>query len=612
MEKRLQQLEDVTIRFAGDSGDGMQITGAQFTNVSALMGNDLGTLPDFPAEIRAPAGSLAGVTSFQIHFSSHEIFTPGEQCDALVVMNPAALKVHLNSLKPHGILMANIEEFKPRNLAMAGFETNPLENDSLSAYQVFPVNMTKLTRDAVKDLKVSAKEAERCKNFFALGMAYWLYQRSMETTIKFIQEKFSKRQEIAEANLRALKAGHNYCENTEQFGSSYKVPPARLRPGRYRNITGTTAAVLGMIAAGQKSGLEVFLGSYPITPASDVLHQLSRYKNFGVRTVQAEDEIASICMAIGAAYGGSLAYTTTSGPGINLKAEAMSLAISVELPLVICDIQRAGPSTGMPTKTEQADLLQVLYGRHGESPIAVLAASRPSDCFNTIYECSRIAIKYMTPVVFLSDLFLAFGAEPWSIPSSADLPPIPMNFRTDPAGFMPFLRHPETLARPWAIPGTPGVEHRIGGIEKEHITGNVSYDPKNHELMCKLRAEKIERISQEIPPTKIEGPESGDLLVVGWGSTYGAIRTASQKKREEGKSVSHVHLRYLNPLPADLGTILYRFEQVLVPELNLGQLIKILRAKYLVPAVGLNKVQGLPFETTEIEAKIDSILRGES
>ncbi|MBI2190593.1 MAG: 2-oxoacid:acceptor oxidoreductase subunit alpha [Planctomycetes bacterium] len=611
MEKVVRQLEDVTIRFAGDSGDGMQITGAQFTNVSALMGNDLGTFPDFPAEIRAPAGSLAGVTSFQVHFSSREIFTPGEQCDALVVMNPAALRVHLGFLRPQGILLVNTEEFKPRNLTMAGYASNPLEDQSLSAYQVFSVNMTKLTREAVKDLKLSVKESERCKNFFALGMAYWLYQRSMEPTVQFIRDKFSKRPELAEANLRALQAGRNYCENTEQFGSSYRVPAAKLRPGRYRNITGTTATVLGMIAAGQKSGLEVFLGSYPITPASEILHQLSRYKNFGVRTVQAEDEIASVCMAIGAAYGGSLAFTTTSGPGVNLKAEAVSLAISVELPLVLCDIQRAGPSTGMPTKTEQGDLLQVLYGRHGESPIAVLAGSRPSDCFDTIYECARIAVRYMTPVVFLSDLFLAFGAEPWMFPSSADLPPIPVRFRTDPEGFQPFQRDLETLARPWAIPGTPGLEHRIGGLEKEHLTGNVSYDPKNHEMMCRLRAEKIEKIAQEIPPTRIDGPESGDLLVVGWGSTYGAIRTATEKKREEGKSVSHVHLRHLNPLPPDLGSILYRFEHVLVPEINLGQLLKVLRARYLVPAVGLNKVQGQPFETTEIEAKIDSILRGE-
>ena len=613
-QKTVQELDSVTIRFAGDSGDGAQTIGAQFTNVSALMGNDLSTLPDFPAEIRAPAGSLAGVSGFQVHFSSEEIFTPGDKLDTLVVMNPAALKVNIDSLKRNGILIANTDNFKPRNLAMAGYEANPLEDGTLDGYQVFNVDMTRLTRDAVKDLGMSNKDADRSKNMFSLGMAFWLYERSMESTINFIKSKFKDKPQVVEANIRLLNAGHNYCENTEIFGASFRVPPAKLRPGKYRNVTGNTALVLGMVAAGQESGLDVFLSSYPITPASDVLEQLSRFKNFGVRTVQAEDEIAAMCMTIGASYGGSLSFTATSGPGFNLKQEALGLATCVELPLVICNIQRAGPSTGMPTKIEQADLLQALYGRHGESPLPVLAASRPSDCFETVYECARIAIKYMTPVICLSDLYLAFGAEPWLIPSSKDLPPISVNFEVNGDGgeFLPYKRDSETLARPWAIPGTKGVEHRIGGLEKQEVTGNVSYDPENHHRMTELRAEKVAGIAAEIPPTRIDGPETGEVLVLGWGSTYGAIRTATQKLRDKGLSVSQVHLRHLNPLPPDLGAILCNFEKVLIPEINMGQLIKVIRDKFLIPAIGFNKVRGNPLDSLELEETIEDLLRGET
>ena len=611
MEKAVKQVEEVTIRFAGDSGDGMQLTGGQFTNVSALMGNDLGTLPDYPAEIRAPVGSLGGVSGFQLHFSSHEILTPGEDCDALIAMNPAALKVNLDGLKRNGILIANADNFKPRNLAMAGYEQSPLEDHSLEGYQTYSVEMTKLTREALKDLGLSHKQADRCKNFFALGMTCWLYHRDMEPSERFIREKFGKKvPEIAEANIRALKAGYNYCINTEQFATSYEVPPAHFPAGKYRNITGNTATVLGMVAAGEKSGLNVFLGSYPITPASEILHLAARYKNFGIFTVQAEDEIAAVCASIGAAYGGALAFTATSGPGLDLKAEAIGLAVSVELPLVIIDVQRAGPSTGLPTKTEQGDLLLACFGRHGESPLPVIAAKQPSDCFETIYECARIATKYMTPVILLSDLYLAFGAEPWRIPSSDALPPIEVEFHTDPEGYQPFSRDPETLARPWVVPGTPGLEHRIGGLEKQVETGDVSYDGENHQAMSLLRAEKIQRIAAEIPPTEVYGPDSGGLLVVGWGSTFGAIRTAVDRKRREGQSVSQVHLRFLNPLPPDLGEILGRFEKVLVPELNFGQLSKILRDRYLVPTESLNRLNAMPFDPGEIGEKIDAVLEG--
>ncbi|MDP6113897.1 MAG: 2-oxoacid:acceptor oxidoreductase subunit alpha [Planctomycetota bacterium] len=610
MEKSVQDLEAVTIRFAGDSGDGMQTSGAQFTNVSALMGNDLGTLPDYPAEIRAPAGSLAGVSGFQLHVSSHEIFTPGEDCDALVAMNPAALNVNLGMLKPNGVLIINTDNFKPRNLAMAGYEENPLENGSLDAYQVYEVEMSRLTRDAVAELGLSNKNAERCKNFFALGMTFWLYQREIQPSIDYINDKFGKKPDVARANILALEAGRNFCENTELFNTSYKIPPAKLRPGRYRNITGNTAIVLGMVAASQKSGLNLFLGSYPITPASDILHVASRYKNFGVRTVQAEDEIAAVSMAIGAAYGGSLAFTATSGPGLALKTEAIGLALIAELPLVVFDIQRAGPSTGLPTKTEQTDLLFAYYGRPGESSIPILAPRQSSDCFDIAYEASRIAVKFMTPVLVLSDLYLAFGAEPWLIPSSEDLPPFDVSFHVDPEGFQPYQRDPETLARPWAVPGTKGLQHRIGGLEKEDGTGNVTYNPDNHHKMCELRTEKVRRIQQEIPTTQIDGPKKGKLLVLGWGSTYGAIRTAVKRKQDEGRSVSHVHLRFLNPLPEDLGSILQNFEKILVPELNLGQLIRIIRDEYLISAIGFSKVRAQPFDCGDIERAIEDALQG--
>jgi len=610
MEKSVQDLEAVTIRFAGDSGDGMQTSGAQFTNVSALMGNDLGTLPDYPAEIRAPAGSLAGVSGFQLHVSSHEIFTPGEDCDALVAMNPAALNVNLGMLKPNGVLIINTDNFKPRNLAMAGYEENPLENGSLDAYQVYEVEMSRLTRDAVAELGLSNKNAERCKNFFALGMTFWLYQREIQPSIDYINDKFGKKPDVARANILALEAGRNFCENTELFNTSYKIPPAKLRPGRYRNITGNTAIVLGMVAASQKSGLNLFLGSYPITPASDILHVASRYKNFGVRTVQAEDEIAAVSMAIGAAYGGSLAFTATSGPGLALKTEAIGLALIAELPLVVFDIQRAGPSTGLPTKTEQTDLLFAYYGRPGESSIPILAPRQSSDCFDIAYEASRIAVKFMTPVLVLSDLYLAFGAEPWLIPSSEDLPPFDVSFHVDPEGFQPYQRDPETLARPWAVPGTKGLQHRIGGLEKEDGTGNVTYNPDNHHKMCELRTEKVRRIQQEIPTTQIDGLKKGKLLVLGWGSTYGAIRTAVKRKQDEGRSVSHVHLRFLNPLPEDLGSILQNFEKILVPELNLGQLIRIIRDEYLISAIGFSKVRAQPFDCGDIERAIEDALQG--
>ena len=595
MSKPVESLKEATIRFAGDSGDGMQLVGGEMANTSALIGNDIGVLPDFPAEIRAPAGTLPGVSGYQLHISSFDIHTPGEKYDALVAMNPAALKTNLENLKPNGILIINVGGFKERNLKLAHYHSNPLEDGSLDKYQLFAVDMNTLTHKALEELGLSAKIVDRCKNFFALGMVFWLYNRTMDHAFSLIKSKFSKKPELAEANLRALKAGSVYCEATEQFATSYEVKPAKLPRGKYRNISGNTATALGLIAASQKSGLPLFLGSYPITPASDILHELSKYKHYGVRTFQAEDEIAAICSVIGAAYSGSLAVTSTSGPGLALKGEALGLAVSVELPLVVCNIQRAGPSTGMPPKTEQADLMQALYGRNGEAPLPVVAASKPADCFETAYEACRIAIKYMTPGLFLSDGYLANGAEPWPIPKADDLPEIPVNFAKDPESFEPFLRDEDTLARPWAIPGTPGLEHRIGGIEKEAVTGNVSYDPRNHEYMTRMRAEKIEKIVDDIPPTEIEGKKTGDLLLVGWGSTYGAIKTAVEHKLDEGKSVSRIHIIHLNPLPKDLEEILKSFKHVLMPEINAGQLVNVIRAKYMVPAIGFNKVQGLPF-----------------
>jgi len=608
--KQREQRDSVVIRFAGDSGDGMQLTGMQFTTESALAGNDIGTLPDFPAEIRAPAGTLAGVSGFQVNFSSLEVYTPGDNPDVLVAMNPAALKVNIGDLNPGGILLVDQDGFDGGNLKKAGYAGNPLEDGSLGQYQVFVVDMTGMTLKVLEDLKLSNKVASRCKNFFALGLCSWLYNRPIEPTLKWIQDKFKKTIELVEANSRVLKAGYHFGETAELFAVQYDVKPARIAPGTYRNVTGNTAVALGLLAAANKAGLPLFLGSYPITPASDILHELALYKNFGVYTFQAEDEIAGVCSALGAAFGGGVGVTTSSGPGIALKQEAINLAVMVELPLVICNVQRGGPSTGLPTKTEQADLYQAIFGRNSDSPLPVLAAATPADCFAVAYEAVRIAIKYMTPVILLSDGYLANGAEPWRIPEFEDLPPIPVSFRTKIEGFFPYLRDPETLARPWVKPGTPGLEHRIGGIEKEDVTGNISYSPANHELMTLARARKVAAVVQDIPPTAIRGDQAGDLLVVGWGSTYGSIAAAVDEVRARGKKVSQVHLRYVNPLPADLGDILRRFSKVLVPELNMGQLLTILRATYLVDAVGLNKIQGQPFKISEVAGRILRLLEG--
>jgi 2-oxoglutarate/2-oxoacid ferredoxin oxidoreductase subunit alpha len=603
-----ETLEQAVIRFCGDSGDGMQITGSQFTNTVALYGNDLATLPDFPAEIRAPAGTLPGVSGFQVHFSSHDVYTPGDAVDALIAMNPAALKMNLPDLKPNGILIVNLDDFGETDLRKAQMTVSPLEDHSLDGYRLFPVELTKLTRAALKDLGLDAKSVDRCKNFFALGMCYWLYNRSMDNTLRWIEDKFKSKPALVTANRTAMQAGYSYCEATEAFQISYEIPPAKLAPGVYRNISGNTALAMGFVAASQKSGLPLFLGSYPITPASDILHELSTYKDFGVITFQAEDEIAAITSAIGAAYAGALGLTTTSGPGMALKTEALGLAVAVELPLVICDIQRGGPSTGLPTKTEQADLLQALFGRNSEAPIPVLAPATPGDCFWIALEASRIAIKYMVPVIVLSDGYLANGAEPWRIPSLEQLPEIPVHFETNPVDFHPYRRNPETLARPWAIPGTPGLEHRVGGLEKQDVTGNVNYEPLNHERMVRLRAEKVAGIVQDVPDAVPAGDPSGDLLIVGWGSTHGPITAALKAQREKGRRVGHVHLRHLNPMPKNLGELLGRYDRVLVPEMNMGQLVMLLRAKYLVDAQGYNKIQGKPFKQSELERKIEEIL----
>jgi 2-oxoglutarate/2-oxoacid ferredoxin oxidoreductase subunit alpha len=607
-DRTVVDLDRAVIRFAGDSGDGMQLTGDRFTDSSALFGNDLSTLPDFPAEIRAPAGTLAGVSAFQIHISDHDILTPGDHPGVLVAMNPAALKTNIKDLKMNGILIVNRDAFTDGDLRKADVVSNPLEDHSLDGYRLFAVDLERLTRSALQDLGLDAKSMDRCKNFFALGMSYWLYNRSMDLTYKWIEDKFKAKPLLVEANKLAMRAGYNYCEATEAFQVSYEIPPAKLTPGTYRNLSGNQALAIGFVAASQKSGLPLFLGSYPITPASDILHELSMYKNFGVMTFQAEDEIAAITSAIGAAYSGALAMTTTSGPGMALKTEAMGLAIMTELPLVICDIQRGGPSTGLPTKTEQADLLQAMFGRNSEAPIPVIAASTPGDCFWVAFEACRIALKYMIPVIVLSDGYLANGAEPWRIPTVDEIPAIPVKFATDPVGYLPYKRDPETLARPWAIPGTPGLEHRIGGIEKQDVTGNVNYEPMNHEKMVRIRAAKVEGIANDIPEAVPAGDPDGDLLIVAWGSTYGSITAGMKAARAKGHRIGHVHLRYLNPLPRNLGEILGRYRQVLVPEMNMGQLSMILRAKYLVDAQGYNKIQGQPFKQSEIEAKIEEIL----
>jgi 2-oxoglutarate/2-oxoacid ferredoxin oxidoreductase subunit alpha len=601
-------IDQAVIRFAGDSGDGMQITGSQFTNTVALYGNDIATFPDYPAEIRAPAGTVPGVSGFQLNFSSGEVYTPGDSVDVLVAMNPAALKVNIGDLKANGILIVNSDSFEEVDLRKAHVTSNPLEDNSLDKFRVFPVELQRLTRAALGNLGLDAKSMDRCKNFFALGMCYWLYNRSMDPTVRWIDDKFNKKPLLAEANKLAMQAGYSYCEATEAFQISYEIPPAQLTPGTYRNLSGNQALALGFVAASQKSGLKLYLGSYPITPASDILHELSKYKNFGVLTFQAEDEIAAITSTIGAAYAGQLAITTTSGPGMALKTEALGLAVMTELPLVVCDIQRGGPSTGLPTKTEQADLLQALFGRNSEAPIPVLAPSTPGDCFWIAMEASRIALKYMVPVIVLSDGYLANGAEPWRIPTVEELPSIPVKFEKNPEGFFPYKRDPETLARPWAIPGTPGLEHRIGGIEKQETTGNVNYEPLNHEKMVRMRAAKVEVIRQDIPNVMPAGDPEGDLLLVSWGSTYGSATQAAKAQRAKGRKIGHLHLRHLNPLPGNVGEILKRYKKVLVPELNMGQLLWVLRAKYLVDAVGLNKIQGRPFKQNELEQKIEEML----
>ncbi|HTC85524.1 MAG TPA: 2-oxoacid:acceptor oxidoreductase subunit alpha, partial [Candidatus Acidoferrum sp.] len=587
-----QELERVTIRFAGDSGDGMQLTGTQFTRTAAVFGNDISTLPDFPAEIRAPAGSLPGVSGFQLSFSSSDIHTPGDQPDVLVAMNPAALKANIGDLPAGGALIVNEDAFTTTNLNKVGYAANPLQDGSLKQYTVFSIPISTLNVRALEGLEMSTKQMDLTKNFFALGLMFWLYERSMEPTLRWIDDKFRAKAIVAEANARALKAGYAFGETTEMFHTHYRVAPAHLPAGRYRNITGNEATALGFLAASLKADRPIFYGSYPITPASDILHQLSGYKHFGVKTFQAEDEIAAIGSAIGASYGGALGMTGTSGPGIALKSEAMGLAVMVELPLIVIDVQRAGPSTGMPTKNEQADLLQVLFGRNSDSPLAVVAPSTPSDCFDVAFEAVRIALKYMTPVVYLSDAFLATGAEPWAIPSSLDLPDISVPNRTEKAGFHPYDRDPVTLARPWAVPGTPGLEHRIGGLEKADITGNVSYDPDNHHRMQVLRREKIARIADDIADLTVYGPERGDLLILGWGSTYGSIRSAVERMVADGQSVAHAHLKHLNPFPRNLGDVLGRYRHVLIPEINLGQLSMLVRARFLVDAISYDRVRG--------------------
>lgn len=607
MEKTAKVLKSSVIRFAGDSGDGMQLTGTQFTQSTAELGLDLSTLPDYPAEIRAPAGTLFGVSGFQIQFSSEDIHSPGDEPDVLVAMNPAALKVNLKDLKKGGMIIANVDSFIKKNFDLAHYENNPLEDGTLAGYTVFEVPITKSTTLALQDSGLNMKEITRCKNFFALGLMFWLYNRPMESTIEWIKSKFSKMPLVMEANIKALKAGYNFGDTTELFTTRYEVKRANLEKGTYRNISGNEATALGMIAASKKSGLPLFLGSYPITPASDILHELSRYKNFGVRTFQAEDEIAGICSAIGASFGGALGLTTTSGPGLALKTEAVGLAVMVELPLVVIDVQRGGPSTGLPTKTEQADLLQAMFGRNGEAPVPVVAATTPADCFYMAYEASRIAVKYMTPVILLTDGYLANGAEPWKIPHQDELPEIPVKFADDAEKFQPYLRD-ENYSRPWAIPGTPGLEHRIGGLEKENVTGNVCYVPENHQLMCELRAKKVKNIENDIPPVEVEGPESGKLLVIGWGSTHGAITAARENLLSKGHTFSRVHLKYLNPFPKNLGDVLKKFKHILVPEMNLGQLIRILKSEYLLDCIPLNKIQGLPFKAREIESKVLEIL----
>jgi len=620
-EHTTEQLDRVVVRFAGDSGDGMQLTGDRFTTSSALLGNDLATFPDFPAEIRAPAGTLAGVSAFQVHISDHDILTPGDAPNVLVAMNPAALKVNIGVMPKGATVLVNIDAFVERNLAKAGYEANPLTDGSLAGFNVYEVPMTSITQEACKEAGVKPRDAERSKNFFALGLISWLYTRPVDPTIAWIAERFAADEKVAEANTRAFRAGYDFGETAELFESNYEVRAAPFAPGEYVNITGNTALAWGLIVAAQRAGLPLFLGSYPITPASDILHELSRRKEFGVRTFQAEDEIAGVGAALGAAFGGSLGVTTTSGPGLDLKSETIGLAVNLELPLLVIDIQRGGPSTGLPTKTEQADLLHAMYGRHGEAPVPIVAPSTPSQCFAAAIEATRIAVKYRTPVILLSDGYLANGAEPWRLPDLDTLPAIDPAFASEPnhreedgtATFWPYVRDEETLARPWAPPGVPGLEHRIGGLEKADGSGNVSYEPANHELMVHLRAAKVAGIARDIPPVEVDD-ETGDaeVLVVGWGSTYGAIAAGVRRVRARGLSVAHCHLYHLNPFPLNLGEVLSRYARVLVPEVNMGQLSRLLRAEYLVDAQSLSKVQGVPFRAAEIESAILGLLGGEA
>ncbi len=622
---KVQELESVTIRFCGDSGDGMQLAGTQFTNASAILGNDISTLPDFPAEIRAPAGTLAGVSGFQLHFSSHAIHTPGDTLNTLVAMNPAALKTNLKDLEPGGILIVNSDSFGTSDLQKAGYTSNPLDSEAMKNYRLIKVPINKLNREAVAECKLSPREADRCKNFFALGLVFWMYERPMEPTLKWIREKFAKNPAVLEANTRALKAGYNYGETMELLPVHYRVPKAKIPPGTYRKITGNEALAIGLVTATQLAKKELIYASYPITPATPILETLADLKRYGVKTLQAEDEIAAMGMAIGAAFGGAIGVTATSGPGVCLKSEAIGLAVMTELPCVIIDVQRGGPSTGLPTKTEQADLLQAMFGRNGECPVPIVAPRSPADCFHMVFEAVRIATRFMTPIFLLSDGYIANGAEPWSIPSLDSLPRIAIQHPTtpnswanepqhengagEPGKFLPYKRD-EWLVRPWAVPGTPGLEHRIGGLEKQDVTGNVNYEPGNHEHMVRTRAKKIQNIAETIPDLKVHGPASGDLLVLGWGGTYGAILTAVERAQRKGWSVAHAHLQYLNPMPKNTEAVLRSYKQVLIPELNAGQLLWLIRAKYCVPAVGLNKIQGRPFLVSEIEAKIEAILTG--
>jgi 2-oxoglutarate ferredoxin oxidoreductase subunit alpha len=616
MSKDVKQLDRVVIRIAGDSGDGMQLTGDRFTQETASFGNDLSTQPNFPAEIRAPAGTLAGVSSFQLHFADHDILTPGDRPDVLVAMNPAALKANLSDLPGGGTIIVDTHDFTERALARVGWKSNPLEDGTLDAFIVHAVDLTQLTLDALADTELSRKDAGRSKNMFSLGLLSWIYSRPVEGTLQFLRQKFANKPAIAEANITAFNAGWNYGETTEAFAVHYEIKPAPLPAGTYRNITGNTALAYGLVTASQRAELPLYLGAYPITPASDILHELSKHKRFGVRTFQAEDEIAGIGAAIGASFGGALAVTSSSGPGIALKGEAIGLAVSLEIPLIICDIQRGGPSTGLPTKTEQSDLLQAMYGRNGEAPVPIVAAQSPGDCFDAILEAVRIALTYRTPVFFLSDGYLANGSEPWKIPSIDDLPDLRVEFATEPNGtgdsageFLPYLRDPETLARPWAVPGTPGLQHRVGGIEKADKTGNISYDPDNHDFMVRTRQAKVDGIARSIPPLEVDDPD-GDarVLALGWGSTYGPIGAAARRVRRAGYSVAQAHLRHLNPFPADLGEVLARYDKVVIPEMNLGQLAQLIRARYLVDAISVTQVRGMPFRAEELADMLTGVI----